>query len=134
MFDKRWVKICTWRWLAILWRVRQSIPISSKIREGTALSTPSCSTAWTNLLCSSGVQSTYTCTNSNITHQHKITNLTNNKSSTSLYHNYGSLSLSGYTAVQGLDSRDFFALQQLCEEWRPIIQYTQFSVLVIQTT
>jgi hypothetical protein len=43
----------------MLWRVRQSIPISSKILEGTALSTPSCSTACTNLLCSSGVQSTY---------------------------------------------------------------------------
>lgn len=53
-------KIHTWRWLAILWRVRQSIPISSKILEGTALSTPSCSTACTNLLCNSGVQSTYT--------------------------------------------------------------------------
>ena len=51
---------CTSRWLAILWRVRQSIPISSNILEGTALSTPSCSTACTNLLCSSGVQSTYT--------------------------------------------------------------------------
>lgn len=50
----------TWRWLAMLWRVRQSIPISSKILEGTALSTPSCSTACTNRLCSSGVQSTYT--------------------------------------------------------------------------
>jgi hypothetical protein len=34
--------------------------MSSKILEGTALSTPSCSTACTNLLCSSGVQSTYT--------------------------------------------------------------------------
>lgn len=56
---KKKMKIYTWRWLAMLWRVRQSIPMISKILEGTALSTPSCSTACTNLLCNSGVQSTW---------------------------------------------------------------------------
>jgi len=49
----------TWRWLATLCLVKPSTFINSKIREGMAWSTPSCSTAWTNFLCRSGVQSTW---------------------------------------------------------------------------
>ena len=49
-----------WRWLAMLWRVRHSMPMSSRILDGTALSIPSCSTACTNRRCNSGVQSTFT--------------------------------------------------------------------------
>lgn len=50
------------------------MPMSSRILEGTALSTPSCSTACTNLLCNSGVQSTYI----HVTH-FKILNLSKTK-------------------------------------------------------
>lgn len=48
----------TCRWLATLCLVNPSTLISSRILEGMAWSIPSCSTAWTNRLCKSGVQST----------------------------------------------------------------------------
>ncbi len=47
------------KWLAMLCRVRHCTPMSSRILDGMAFSTPSCSTACTNLRCSSGVQSTF---------------------------------------------------------------------------
>jgi hypothetical protein len=50
----------TWRWLATLCLVKPSTFINSNIREGMAWSIPNCSTAFTNFLCSSGVQSTWT--------------------------------------------------------------------------
>ena len=100
----------------MLWRVRQSIPISSKILEGTALSTPSCSTACTNRLCSSGVQSTYTQfkkKKNSFNNPQKLNNITEVEKKKNSQQRF-SLSLSLPLPVH--DSRDFFASHEVCEE------------------